>query len=216
MRLKERIPLFIEKVNLDHLFKEIYKINVSEEQVRLIKQNLKTIQEYWESVPDLRFSQVLVVMGFVPNHPGTWFYKEEKGILLEQGLSLREVCFWGRNKDKEGNILKQTEWVLIKDLTKGHIKAIVDGGHVKKDSPYYNVFMDELGRKKQYSIPISWQSYRRFDVEASSLQEAVEKALKIFFAEPDELYLDDSFEIDPFIKEETGEDFDMEQVYNNI
>ncbi|MCA9748128.1 MAG: hypothetical protein KC414_03425 [Romboutsia sp.] len=69
---------------------------------------------------------------------------------------------------------------------------------------------------KEYNIPISWESYKRVKVEANSLQEAVEKALKIFLAEPDELYLDDSFEIDPFIKEETGEDFDMEQVYNNI
>lgn len=69
---------------------------------------------------------------------------------------------------------------------------------------------------KEYNIPISWESYKRVKVEANSLQEAVEKALKIFIAEPDELYLDDSFEIDPFIKEETVEDFDMEQVYNNI
>ncbi len=70
--------------------------------------------------------------------------------------------------------------------------------------------------QKEYNIPISWESYKRVKVEANSLQEAVEKALKIFLAEPDELYLEDSFEIDPFIKEETGEDFDMEQVYNNI
>jgi hypothetical protein len=69
---------------------------------------------------------------------------------------------------------------------------------------------------KNYNIPIKWESYKRISVEAENLQEATEKALKIFLAEPDDLYLDDSFEIDKFIEEETNETFDMDITIENI
>ena len=49
---------------------------------------------------------------------------------------------------------------------------------------------------KKYTIPITWQSYKTYKIEAENLQEAVEKALKQFISEPDETYLDDSFEVD--------------------
>jgi hypothetical protein len=69
---------------------------------------------------------------------------------------------------------------------------------------------------KNYNIPIKWESYKRISVEAENLQEATEKALKIFLDEPDELYLDDSFEIDKFVEEETNETFDMAITIHNI
>jgi hypothetical protein len=69
---------------------------------------------------------------------------------------------------------------------------------------------------KNYNIPIKWESYKRISVEAENLQEATEKALKIFLDEPDDLYLDDSFEIDKFIEEETNETFDMDITIENI
>jgi hypothetical protein len=69
---------------------------------------------------------------------------------------------------------------------------------------------------KNYNIPIKWESYKRISVEAENLQEATEKALKIFLAEPDDLYLDDSFEIDKFIEEETNETFDMDITIENV
>jgi hypothetical protein len=69
---------------------------------------------------------------------------------------------------------------------------------------------------KNYDIPIKWESYKRISVEAENLQEATEKALKIFLDEPDELYLDDSFEIDKFVEEETNETFDMDITIENI
>jgi len=59
---------------------------------------------------------------------------------------------------------------------------------------------------KTYSIPINWQSYRRFYVEADNLQEAVEKALDQFFSEPDEDYLEDSFDIDGIVDDEANEE----------
>jgi hypothetical protein len=69
---------------------------------------------------------------------------------------------------------------------------------------------------KNYDIPIKWESYKRISVEAENLQEATEKALKIFLDEPDELYLDDSFEIDKFVEEETNETFDMDITIENV
>lgn len=69
---------------------------------------------------------------------------------------------------------------------------------------------------KTYEIPIKWESYKRVKVEASNLQEATEKALKVFLDEPDDLYLDDSFEIDKFIEEETGETFDNDLTIENV
>lgn len=69
---------------------------------------------------------------------------------------------------------------------------------------------------KTYNIPIIWESYKRIPVEAENLQEATEKALKIFLDEPDDLYLDDSFEIDNYIEEETGEEFNMDVTIENV
>ena len=70
---------------------------------------------------------------------------------------------------------------------------------------------------KKYSIPIVWESYKRYEVEAESLQSAVYLALKQFLAEPDDLYIDDSFEIDEIVKEEyPDEELDMFNIYENL
>lgn len=68
----------------------------------------------------------------------------------------------------------------------------------------------------EYSIPIIWQAWRRYDVEADSLQEAVTKALKQFLSEPDDEYLDDSFEIDSIVEEEYEESYDLKQVLDDL
>lgn len=49
---------------------------------------------------------------------------------------------------------------------------------------------------KTYDIPIVWTSCKTYKVEANSLQEAIEKAKEEFFEEPDEYYIEDSFQID--------------------
>lgn len=69
---------------------------------------------------------------------------------------------------------------------------------------------------KTYNIPIKWESYKRIQVVAENLQQATELALKQFLSEPDDLYLDDSFEIDKFIEEETEEFFDAELTVENV
>ena len=70
---------------------------------------------------------------------------------------------------------------------------------------------------KQYSIPISWESYKIYKVEAENLQEAVEKALKQFMSEPDENYLEDSFNIDSIIDDDyLDEEFDINKAIQKL
>ncbi len=61
---------------------------------------------------------------------------------------------------------------------------------------------------KNYSIPITWQSYKRYDVQAENLKEAVISALNQFLSEPDETYINDSFDIDSIILEENPNEID--------
>ena len=70
---------------------------------------------------------------------------------------------------------------------------------------------------KTYKIPIRWESYKRVTVEAENLQSAIYLALKQFLSEPDELYLEDSFEIDSIIKEDyPEEEYNLQEIYDNF
>ncbi len=70
---------------------------------------------------------------------------------------------------------------------------------------------------KTYMIPIRWESFERFEVEAENLEEAVTKALKRFFAINDDKYIEDSFLIDSGIEEDyPDEDFDLDRVFSNV
>ena len=70
--------------------------------------------------------------------------------------------------------------------------------------------------EKEYNIPIRWESYKRYKVTANNLEEAILKALKQFLSEPDDNYINDSFEIDEIIYEETDEDFDIHKIYKQL
>ena len=68
-----------------------------------------------------------------------------------------------------------------------------------------------------YKIPITWQSYETFEVEADSLEEAVEKGLKQFLAIPDDKYINDSFEIDEIVRDDySNEDYDMAKIIQKL
>ena len=49
---------------------------------------------------------------------------------------------------------------------------------------------------KIYEIPIIQTSCKVYKIEANNLQEAIKEAEKEFFNEPDEHYIEDSYEID--------------------
>lgn len=64
----------------------------------------------------------------------------------------------------------------------------------------------------KYSIPVTWESYKRYEVEAESLQEAAVKAVKQFLSEPDENYLEGSMNIDEIVEKETEEKIDFKRL----
>lgn len=66
---------------------------------------------------------------------------------------------------------------------------------------------------KTYNIPIVWQSYKRISIQAENLEEAVKLALKQFLSEPDDLYIEDSFEIDEILGDDyPDEAFDLNKI----
>lgn len=70
---------------------------------------------------------------------------------------------------------------------------------------------------KEYNILITQQSYKRYKVKVNNLEEAVELALKQFLSEPDEQYIDDSFEIDNIIHNEVpNENFDINKIIQEL
>ena len=70
---------------------------------------------------------------------------------------------------------------------------------------------------KVYSIPIVWESYKRYIVNAENLQEAVKLALQQFLSEPDDNYLEDSFSIDEMVYDDYPEkDFDINEIYKEL
>lgn len=52
---------------------------------------------------------------------------------------------------------------------------------------------------KEYKIPITWESYKEYTIQAQNLQEATSLALNKFLAEPDENYINDSFYVDDMV-----------------
>lgn len=66
----------------------------------------------------------------------------------------------------------------------------------------------------EYTIPIVWESYKNYKVEANNLQEAVKLALKLFLSEPDEDYLDDSYNI--IDENYPNETFDMQTILGDL
>ena len=60
----------------------------------------------------------------------------------------RNNVSWGNNYDKHNNRLPDTKWILIKDLTNSHLKAIAkyltEIGVVSEDSLHYQIILDEI------------------------------------------------------------------------
>jgi hypothetical protein len=146
MRNKVRIDNFLSKVNIKHLLLHIWKIcddsNIDKVE-KSILDNISQIRNYWIDYSDLRFSQVLVNLGYLPNMSGFWYYYEENDILKDQGYKPREYVYWGSIFDSNGNRLPQTKYSLIKDLTIDHLQKLVSGGWLRNEE-ITKIVEDEL------------------------------------------------------------------------
>ena len=151
MRNIKRIDRFLELVDNENLLTNIWKLPLDNGDLRavlsLIAVKDSDIREYWYSLPDLRYSQVLVNMGVIPNYPGFWYFLEEDEILEEQGCVSSHHMLWGVNFDKDMNRLPETDYRFICDLNTDHIEAILDGNWARSPR-YIAAFNDELNRRK--------------------------------------------------------------------
>ena len=146
MRLKERIPIFLELISgeLVNIFDNIWKLNeYTDFDMFADFYNIEEIKEFWLKNPDLRFSQVLINLKMLPNIPGFWYYLEENDILEKLGKEPREYLLWGQNYDKDMNLLPKIIYKPIKELSTDHIKAILEGGFAKRKK-YIDCFKKEL------------------------------------------------------------------------
>jgi hypothetical protein len=70
---------------------------------------------------------------------------------------------------------------------------------------------------KKYKIPVVWESVKTYEVDAISLQDAVEKTLKQFLSEPDDNYIEDSFSIDDIVLDDYKDEmYDTNEALNKI
>lgn len=109
---------------------------------------------------------------------------------------------------------------LVVDKTVNSIKIKFENGEEKRyELSFFKreyEILEEI-KTKTYNIPIVWQSYKRISVQAQNLEEAVKTALKQFLSEPDDLYIDDSFEIDETLGEDyPDEHFNLDKIIQEL
>ena len=151
MRNPQRIDIFLKKIkeddNLEKVLTRIFKLNVDDDGIKIVKSGYSVIEIFWKENPDWRFTQVLVNSGLLPNYPGFWYHTEDEDIFVQLGGESRDIYFWGVNYTKDMERLPETKWTLIKDLETDHIEAILDGEYMRSGSKYYKLFKDELKRR---------------------------------------------------------------------
>ena len=168
MRRPERIPIILELLKDDsNKLKVLEKFFKPKEGSQLeigmpyfeidniIKRWIKMFEKFsvfWKLTPDLRLSQALVNCGILHNYIGFWYYLEDETTMISANiLKPRDIYFWGQNYDKDLNKLSQTNWVLIKDMSKDHIEAIlkdVKDEKIKVAEKYIEYFNNELKLRK--------------------------------------------------------------------
>jgi hypothetical protein len=146
MRIRERIPNFLDKLCpelLHKIFLGWFGTNFEEAELKICKEKRK-IKKFWIANHDLRFSQVLVNMGYIDNIPGGWYYLEDDVNLLLNGIPSRDCLFWGQNYDADMNRLPETKWILIKNMTLDHINAVIAFMGERLPQRYKDAFQAEL------------------------------------------------------------------------
>ena len=147
----KRIDRFLELVDNENLLTNIWKLPLKDDSLRtvlsLIAVKDKEITEFWKANPDLRYSQVLINIGILPNYPGFWYMYEDEDNLQDQGVDPAMFMLWGVNFDKDMNRLPETDYRFICDLETDHIQAILDGNWTRHPD-YLKAFNNELNRRK--------------------------------------------------------------------
>lgn len=147
-RLKFLYKFFKSKKNFKIYLRDIVKLESANE-IKAWSENFYLcyydLKRLHNEYPDLRFSQILQHMGLYQS--GTWFYKEDSEVLIELGVELREVLYWGNNYSKNNNRLKKANWILIKDMDTEHIEAVLNNNFTHNVT-YMKCFINELKLRK--------------------------------------------------------------------
>jgi hypothetical protein len=146
MRPVERIVPFINKIDFKRLFDEVWPnlgVNSTQMEITIIH-NLHALIRFWLDNQDLRFSQVIVNMGLLPNVPGLWYYMEDSEILEKLGEEPAEVNYWGSLFDENGDRRDEIYWSKISNLKTNHIARILEGGYVERNPKYKRIMEKEL------------------------------------------------------------------------
>ena len=127
MRRPERIPIVMENMDFEKFIADLNLLQKKSDVKKLAAvMDKMALEKYWIENPDERLTQVLVNTGILPNVPGLWYYIEEVDWLIEKKiLKFEEIKFWGRNYDANKNRLPQTQFVVLKELSKSHIRNIM-------------------------------------------------------------------------------------------
>lgn len=150
MRIRERVPNFLDKLCpelLHKIFIVWFNTNFEEIELKICKEKRK-IKKFWIANNNLRFSQVLINMGYLDNITGTWYYIEDDDLLIRSGCEPREVIYWGQNFDVDMNRLPKTNWILIKNMTSEHVKSVIAFMGEKLPIKYKDAFANELKIRK--------------------------------------------------------------------
>jgi hypothetical protein len=121
MRNKLRIPICLKLFKKKEVFLKFYN---NELNYKIFIKNFKDLSNFWKEYPDLRFGQMLINQNIIFDGDH-WNIEETKWLINNNFIKLAEIEFWGINYSKEGKLLKNTKFKLLKDLEIDHIKNII-------------------------------------------------------------------------------------------
>ena len=161
MRRPERIPIILEKLendtNKEIVLKHLFKDTQHNIAFGVIKWNdmFNIFKQVYTNNPDLRIIQVLVNTCIIPNVEGFWYYKEDEALLVQTNiLQQRDIYFLGKRYTKDGKIMPNYEYVLIKDMETSHIQSILrdnEEGLLKTSKYYLEMFNAKLRLRQNES-----------------------------------------------------------------
>lgn len=168
MKLEERIPIIMKEFKstdrkiafIKYLFPEKFNTGVQlnlfqdgpEEFLQGIVKRWESAEEriksFWIENANLRLVQVLLSLDIINYDTGFWFYTDENSFLLKNKfVKERDITFWGQNYNEKGELLPETRYILIKDMSTSHIESIIKDFIDCKSSPsteMLRLFLKEL------------------------------------------------------------------------
>jgi len=127
--------------------------DISEKEVVKLSQfnpDYDELEKFWLENPDLRFTQLCVNTGLIPNVPGMWYYTEDLDFMLNLGFEMRDVMLWGTYGKSLDQPLK---YIFLKNMSNEHIKAVLQNVRTISEK-YRTAFENELKYREENNIII--------------------------------------------------------------